>query len=1062
MDFSGQNGLSGIVPISNQSGGKKSTHEEKKRGKTSTVTSESIDKTSMLQTSPVSEIKINPDQRAGRSKPPTPSTPDISIGDENLNSSYEQEASEDSFDANELELIPEQAKNAQSPKEYSKTQVYARNNITVNGLPKDIRKRLNDLYIDQALSLPIPEADGEMVKSLKWRNNLTVTKLNEEICRTNDPEEAKCLYTEKDILKIGKSGADGLTKDIRFAKNYRQIVQIIAPVMNATDTLLKGGNIDIKNLTDTLKHSIDIGCDELSKISAGRRENIVMKKLNYSFHKDEPTFHKEPDNFCQTDLADKLFGEDYYKKQRSAIDERKSYKRGLEAYDSPPQKKMKSAVHLVRNTNPRKTFNRGGKSKNSTRGNKTRYDTISPLFSKKLDVNFLPWDPLKIPKIKFLGGRTKYFAQNWEKITENELILNTIKGHSINFNNPPPKMYPVNTYINNVAKIDHVKNLLTNRVIERTDCEGWINQIFFKEKPGGGYRMILNLVQVNHSVQYNHFKLQSFDSATKLVEKNIFFTKIDLKSAYDCMAIHTNSRKYLQFKLNDELFQYRGWPNGLSECPRFFTLIMKPVTGFLGALGILSVIYLDDLLLLCDSPHRLTEHTYLACHLLLGLGFIINTQKSVLEPCQNIEFLGLELNSKNMSIKLPERKMLDIKNLCRVMLSNPRISFHQLASLIGKMHAASRAIIPAPLYYRDLQLQLIEGVNTQGWSGKITLNQESKENLNWWISQVQRWNLATIETRAPDMQLETDASKQGWGANLNGKIAQGPWTKEESCLHINILEMKAILHGLQALVKKQNTTILVKTDNTTAMTHINKMGGTKSKILNSVTTKIWMWCLQRQITITASHIPGKMNLTADSASRKFQDSSDWMLNKTIFNKINQKWGPLTIDLFASRWNTQLPKFFSWKDQPNSAGTNALYQKWPKQGAYGFPPYCIIQKTILKAIEEEADIVLITPMKTNQPWYPKLLEMSIQHPIRIPKKGKLLSDAMGNPHPSDKKLQLAAWYLSSKNTSQQAFHQTLQKQLPIGIEKTQKFPMGMPGRFGIAGALKGKFLPFQDL
>ena len=69
----------------------------------------------------------------------------------------------------------------------------------MNVLPKNIRKRINELYLDQALSLPIPQADGEMVKSLKWRNNLTVTKINEEIGSTNDPKEAKCLYTEKDV-----------------------------------------------------------------------------------------------------------------------------------------------------------------------------------------------------------------------------------------------------------------------------------------------------------------------------------------------------------------------------------------------------------------------------------------------------------------------------------------------------------------------------------------------------------------------------------------------------------------------------------------------------------------------------------------------------------------------------------------------------------------------------------------------------------------------------------------------------------------------------------------------
>ena len=32
-----------------------------------------------------------------------------------------------------------------------------------------------------------------------------------------------------------------------------------------------------------------------------------------------------------------------------------------------------------------------------------------------------------------------------------------------------------------------------------------------------------------------------------------------------------------------------------------------------------------------------------------------------------------------------------------------------------------------------------------------------------------------------------------------------------------------------------------------------------------------------------------------------------MLNPAVFRAIDQKWGPLQIDLFASKWNKQLPR-----------------------------------------------------------------------------------------------------------------------------------------------------------
>ena len=70
-------------------------------------------------------------------------------------------------------------------------------------------------------------------------------------------------------------------------------------------------------------------------------------------NKEEPTFRQDHENFSQSELVKKLFREDYgKKKQCSAIEERKSLKRGLEAYTSPQRKRIKSTVQLVKNSNP--------------------------------------------------------------------------------------------------------------------------------------------------------------------------------------------------------------------------------------------------------------------------------------------------------------------------------------------------------------------------------------------------------------------------------------------------------------------------------------------------------------------------------------------------------------------------------------------------------------------------------------------------------------------------------------------------------------------------------------
>ena len=77
------------------------------------------------------------------------------------------------------------------------------------------------------------------------------------------------------------------------------------------------------------------------------------------------------------------------------------------------------------------------------------------------------------------------------------------------------------------------------------------------------------------------------------------------------------------------------------------------------------------------------------------------------------------------------------------------------------------------------------------------------------------------------------------------------------------------------------------------------MGGTHSKLCNKVAQDIWLWCIERKIWITTTHIPGIQNETADRLSHKFQDRTEWQLNPNVFKILTKQWGRPDIDLFAS-------------------------------------------------------------------------------------------------------------------------------------------------------------------
>jgi len=63
------------------------------------------------------------------------------------------------------------------------------------------------------------------------------------------------------------------------------------------------------------------------------------------------------------------------------------------------------------------------------------------------------------------------------------------------------------------------------------------------------------------------------------------------------------------------------------------------------------------------------------------------------------------------------------------------------------------------------------------------------------------------------------------------------------------------------------------------------------------------------ISIEPEWIPHGENQLADYTSL-IQDWDDWQLNSSIFYTLQVKWGPCTVDRFASYYNTQLPQFNS--------------------------------------------------------------------------------------------------------------------------------------------------------
>ena len=70
----------------------------------------------------------------------------------------------------------------------------------------------------------------------------------------------------------------------------------------------------------------------------------------------------------------------------------------------------------------------------------------------------------------------------------------------------------------------------------------------------------------------------------------------------------------------------------------------------------MSVAYIDDSYLQGTTIKECKDNIDATYALLTKLGFVVNIQKSELEPKQQITFLGFILNSQNMTVRVTEKK----------------------------------------------------------------------------------------------------------------------------------------------------------------------------------------------------------------------------------------------------------------------------------------------------------------------------------------------------------------------------------------------------------------------
>lgn len=289
--------------------------------------------------------------------------------------------------------------------------------------------------------------------------------------------------------------------------------------------------------------------------------------------------------------------------------------------------------------------------------------------------------------------------------------------------------------------------------------------------------------------------------------------------------------------------------------------------------GVRVIVYIDNILLLCDDPVALAKAGELFVSRAKSCGACFNTFSPV--PVQTETFLGevydLVARTRTNSAKTLSKIDFVIENF-RFMRS-----FKDVASLFGLLFFASEvANLRLAFYYEALSFyrhaMSLVATHEDWHSTAPAMSAAALENVTAWLHDVRNAAPTPIvaPVSAPTIDIYCDASGYGWGALSLSQNAvlelSGVWSQEDIITN-NIqssvsAEPLGIWRSVSAVVTKSTPCVRIFTD------HKNLTGG-KDYARNFEYNDLYKKLAETypKVQFIFSFIPGKENVIADLLSR---------------------------------------------------------------------------------------------------------------------------------------------------------------------------------------------------
>lgn len=630
-----------------------------------------------------------------------------------------------------------------------------------------------------------------------------------------------------------------------------------------------------------------------------------------------------------------------------------------------------------------------------------------------------------------VGGRLCRFWKRWQMIDASPWTLKTLReGVSLKFKEdqmPPLSKTPIfmDSYENNEEKrgalFRAMEELLEKGVLEPVDnpnTGGYYGRLFIRPKPNGKWRTIIDLSGLNDFIENPSFHMETPKDIQASMRKGMFASSIDCTDAYYHLMMAPWCRDYMRVALFGRVLRFRAMPMGLNVSARVFTKVIADLMKYLRIKGCHMNAYIDDWFNKNLRLNLLNCQTQKIVAICIYLGLLINYEKSELEGGQIRIYVGILFDFKRGVALVPPERLTELEKLIKDLILKKGASARTWSRLIGKMGSMANQVKMGALHRRPIQrhLQLKWNQTKQNWEQFVPLEKWVLPHLIWWTNRKNTGVGVPLIPFKPDVTLYTDASSWGYGATLGNLEMSGKWTERESKMHSNNREMLATLRAVNHFQDHfRGKQLMICSDNTTTVASINKQGGTKAWSLTNLAWRLWHKLDKLNCVVKARHIPGKLNVRADAMSRMNQVlPTEWSLDPVLLTPVWRTWGYAMVDLFATCHNHKLLKYVSPVPDESAWAIDAMSLDWSKYLWYAFPPWNMLGEIIQKIADDKAEVILIAPKWERRSWYPLLVDLAVDQPIKLPISQNMLTQ----PHTKAlctnlNMLNLHAWRLSGK-------------------------------------------------